>query len=49
MGRPRYGMIRFAEQHGSIHLVKLPTASNFADITTKPLKNASPPFNSSRL
>ena len=30
-------MIRHAETTGGIFLMKLPTADNFADITTKPL------------
>jgi hypothetical protein len=38
---PRYAMIRRAEHSGAIHLIKYPTAENFADITTKPLTGAS--------
>ena len=37
---PRYAMMRYAERHGGIFLVKAPTADNLADITKKPLTGA---------
>jgi hypothetical protein len=37
---PRYAMIRYAEQTRSIHINKVHTDENLADITTKPLTGA---------